>query len=70
MRCSFCGKSRDQVSKLVQGPDGVFICDECVRACNDIIFGPMLDEQSEAALEEVAQDQEPPIKYLPTHHEI
>ena len=70
VRCSFCGKSRDQVSKLVQGPDGVFICDECVRACNDIIFGPMLDEQSEAALEEVAQEQEPPIKYLPTPHEI
>ena len=70
VRCSFCGKSRDQVSKLVQGPDGVFICDECVRACNDIIFGPMLDEQPEAALEEVAQEQEPPIKYLPTPHEI
>ena len=70
VRCSFCHKSEDQVRKLIAGPEGVFICDECVRACNDIIFGPMLDEQPEAALEEVAQEQEPPIKYLPTPHEI
>jgi ATP-dependent protease Clp ATPase subunit len=39
--CSFCGKSRDQVRKLIQGsvrPD-VYICDECVDLCNDVIFG-------------------------------
>ena len=36
-RCSFCGKSQEQVSKLIAGPGGVFICDECVRLCNEII---------------------------------
>ena len=53
MRCSFCGKSRSQVRKLIQGPNGVYICDECVKACGDIIrdsegepeddFGPVED---------------------------
>lgn len=37
MYCSFCGKSQDDVRKLVAGP-GVFICDECVETCRDIIF--------------------------------
>lgn len=35
-RCSFCGKTQDQVRRLVAGP-GVFICDECVTLCNDIM---------------------------------
>ena len=41
MHCSFCHKSRSQVSKLVQGPNGVFICDECIRACADMIGQPV-----------------------------
>ena len=36
LRCSFCGKSRDQVRKLIAGPT-VYICDECVRLCNEIM---------------------------------
>jgi ATP-dependent Clp protease ATP-binding subunit ClpX len=36
LRCSFCGKSQDEVRKLIAGPT-VFICDECVELCNDII---------------------------------
>jgi len=36
MRCSFCGKSKDRVEKLIAGP-GVFICDECVAICSDIV---------------------------------
>ncbi len=35
-RCSFCWKSEDQVGKLVAGP-GVYICDECVELCNEIL---------------------------------
>jgi ClpX C4-type zinc finger protein len=35
-RCSFCGKAKDQVRRLVAGP-GVFICDQCVALCNQII---------------------------------
>ncbi|TVP85112.1 MAG: ATP-dependent Clp protease ATP-binding subunit ClpX, partial [Thioalkalivibrio sp.] len=34
--CSFCGKSQHEVRKLIAGPS-VFICDECVELCNDII---------------------------------
>ena len=36
LKCSFCGKSREQVKKLVAGP-GVYICDECIGLCNEII---------------------------------
>ncbi len=35
--CSFCGKSEDEVLKLIAGPNGVTICDECVAECNDIL---------------------------------
>ena len=35
--CSFCGKDRTQVLKLVAGPGGAYICDECIELCNDII---------------------------------
>ncbi|MDO4717137.1 MAG: ATP-dependent Clp protease ATP-binding subunit ClpX [Propionibacteriaceae bacterium] len=36
-RCSFCGKSQKQVKKLIAGPAGVYICDECIDLCNEII---------------------------------
>ena len=36
LKCSFCGKSQDQVRKLIAGP-GVYICDECIDLCNEII---------------------------------
>ena len=36
LRCSFCGKTRDQVRKLIAGPT-VYICDECVGLCNEIM---------------------------------
>ncbi|MBR2121572.1 MAG: ATP-dependent Clp protease ATP-binding subunit ClpX [Lachnospiraceae bacterium] len=35
--CSFCGRTESQVRKLISGPDGVFICDECVAICSDIM---------------------------------
>ena len=37
LRCSFCGKSEKQAGHLVAGPDGIFICDECVFTCGDVI---------------------------------
>ena len=37
IRCSFCGKTQDQVHKLIAGPSGTYICDECVAICADII---------------------------------
>jgi hypothetical protein len=42
-RCSFCGKFQDQVKKIIAGP-GVFICDECVLLCIDIV-SPVREEQ-------------------------
>ena len=36
LRCSFCGKTQREVKKLIAGP-GVYICDECIDLCNDII---------------------------------
>ncbi|MDD5799525.1 MAG: ATP-dependent Clp protease ATP-binding subunit ClpX [Coriobacteriales bacterium] len=66
MRCSFCGKSRSQVRKLIQGPDGVYICDECVKACSDII-----SEADAADAEQMPfEDDSAPIKSLPTPHQI
>ena len=43
--CSFCGKSQHEVRKLIAGPS-VFICDECVELCNDIIREEMQDQSS------------------------
>ncbi|SEG01544.1 ATP-dependent Clp protease ATP-binding subunit ClpX [Lachnospira multipara] len=37
LRCSFCNKTQDQVKKLIAGPNGAYICDECVGICSDIL---------------------------------
>ena len=53
-RCSFCGKSQDQVRKLIAGPNGAYICDECVDICAEIIEEELESEETgaEAAPEE------------------
>ncbi|MEM9274752.1 MAG: ATP-dependent protease ATP-binding subunit ClpX [Cyanobacteria bacterium P01_F01_bin.143] len=43
LKCSFCGKSQEQVRKLIAGP-GVYICDECVELCNEILDEELMDE--------------------------
>lgn len=43
LKCSFCGKTQEQVKKLVAGP-GVYICDECIELCNEIIEEELHDE--------------------------
>ena len=45
IRCSFCNKTQDQVRKLIAGPSGVYICDECVEICADIIEEEYEDEE-------------------------
>ncbi len=45
VRCSFCGKSQAQVRKLIAGPGGAFICDECVDICVEIIEEEMEEEE-------------------------
>lgn len=51
IRCSFCNKSQNQVKKLIAGPAGVYICDECVDICEDILEEE-LEEEEEAVLQE------------------
>ena len=46
--CSFCGKSQDEVRKLIAGPE-VYICDECIDLCNDIILEEVEDEVAPGA---------------------
>ena len=57
--CSFCGKSQHEVRKLIAGPS-VFICDECIELCNDII-------REEGGSGEAARADR---NKLPTPHEI
>ena len=47
IRCSFCGKTQDEVTRLVEGP-GVFICDNCISFCSDLIFGESKSSKSVA----------------------
>jgi ATP-dependent Clp protease ATP-binding subunit ClpX len=56
LKCSFCGKSQKQVKKLIAGP-GVYICDECIDLCNEIIEEE-LNEGSEVSLEELPKPRE------------
>ena len=49
-RCSFCGKSQDQVKKLIAGPD-VYICDACIELCNEIIVEELEEETSTGSQE-------------------
>ena len=37
IHCSFCGKDEDHVRKLIAGPNGVYICDDCIQICGDIL---------------------------------
>jgi len=57
LKCSFCGKSQDQVRKLVAGP-GVYICDECIELCTEIVE------------EELGHDEELDLKDIPKPKEI
>ena len=46
IKCSFCARGQDEVAKLVAGPSSVYICSECIKLCNDILEGDLLDEAS------------------------
>jgi len=68
-RCSFCNKTQDQVKKLIAGPD-VFICDECVELCNEILDEEFFEakEKNGEKLEKSSDDIEE--KAIPKPHEI
>lgn len=52
IRCSFCGKSQQQVRKLIAGPNGAYICDECVDICSEIIDEELMDAPNADAKQE------------------
>jgi ATP-dependent Clp protease ATP-binding subunit ClpX len=56
LKCSFCGKSQKQVKKLIAGP-GVYICDECIDLCNEIIEEELADT-SEVSFDDVPKPEE------------
>ena len=56
--CSFCGKSQHEVRKLIAGPS-VFVCDECVELCNDIIREE-LENRAEKARDKLEKSPVPP----------
>lgn len=51
VRCSFCGKTQNAVEKLIAGP-GVYICDECIKACNGILEDELYENEEEYTLNE------------------
>ena len=51
VKCSFCGKTQDQVKRLIAGPNDIYICNECVNLCDTIISEEM---EIESSSEEVA----------------
>ena len=55
--CSFCGKSQHEVRKLIAGPS-VFICDECVDLCNDIIREEVQESSSESSRSKLPKPRE------------
>jgi len=48
IKCSFCARGQDEVAKLVAGPSNVYICNECIKLCNDILEGELLEDSSES----------------------
>lgn len=68
LKCSFCGKTQDQVKKLIAGPE-VYICDECVELCNEILdeeFFEAKDKESNCSEQSPEKGEKP----IPKPHEI
>ncbi len=65
LKCSFCGKTQDQVKKLIAGPD-VCICDECIELCNEILDEELFNFKQE----EKEQNSEISVDSIPKPHEI
>ena len=68
LKCSFCGKTQDQVKKLIAGPE-VYICDECVELCNEILDEEFFENKEKDA-ESGEQSIEEELKSVPKPHEI
>lgn len=70
LKCSFCGKTQDQVKKLIAGPD-VYICDECVELCNEILDEEFFENKDKENKKEAGEATvEDALKSVPKPHEI
>lgn len=67
LKCSFCGKTQDQVRKLIAGP-GVYVCDECVELCNEILEEELFDSPNQS--QQQTKEQLPLLAELPKPSEI
>ena len=67
LKCSFCGKGQDQVKKLIAGP-GVYICDECVDLCNEILDEELFEGGAQA--QPAAESTAPQMVDIPKPQEI
>ena len=65
LKCSFCGKTQDQVKKLIAGPD-VCICDECIELCNEILDEELFNFKQE----DKATEAEVKVESIPKPQEI
>lgn len=65
LKCSFCGKSQEQVRKLIAGP-GVYICDECVDLCNEILDEELFDSSSTVPQSVTRREQPPERRRAPS----
>ena len=68
LKCSFCGKGQEQVKKLIAGP-GVYVCDECVDLCNEILDEELFDSTSQSQPRQ-KDSSLPLISNVPKPHEI
>lgn len=68
LKCSFCGKTQDQVKKLIAGPE-VYICDECVELCNEILDEEFFDQKDKEGATD-GENPEKAVKPIPKPHEI
>ena len=69
LKCSFCGKTQDQVKKLIAGPD-VFICDECVELCNEILDEEFFEQKEKIGEKGEKKNEDIEDKPIPKPHEI
>ena len=73
LKCSFCGKTQDQVKKLIAGPE-VYICDECVELCNEILDEEFFENKDKGEKEEVKEADISSVSYthltLPTNSRV
>ena len=58
IRCSFCGKTDDEVAKIIAGPNGIFICNQCVSICQDIVDQSVSTTDTELSLDKLPKPAE------------